>query len=424
MTFHLSRVHRTSALVGAVTLFAAGLGGATAIASPPVPAAPGNAERAAATAPVAAAPAAEAKQAKQAKHGKRPTVTSAPWGETGDGTPVRRYTLKNSHGMTVRILTYGGIIQSLRVPDRRGRTKNVVLGFDNLEDYISDSPYFGAIIGRYANRIADATFTLDGKTYRLPVNDDPNTLHGGTKGFDKVVWSATPISTRKTAGVVLKHTSPDGDMGFPGTLTTQVTYTLNQKNQLRMDYRATTDAPTVINLTNHAYFNLAGEGSGDIYDQKLRIWAKRYTPVNATLIPTGQIAPVAGTPFDFRKSTAIGKRIRQGNQQLIYGRGYDHNWVLDRAPGNGLQRAARARDPHSGRTLTVSTTEPGLQFYSGNFLDSTLVGTSGRMYRQGDAFTLETQHYPDSPNQPAFPSTVLRPGQQFTSSTIYGFSAG
>ncbi len=325
--------------------------------------------------------------------------------------------------MTVRILSYGGIIQSLRVPDRRGHPANVVLGFDNLQDYIDKSPYFGAIIGRYANRIANATFTLDAKTYRLPANDGPNTLHGGTTGFDKVVWSATPFSTRNTSGVVLRHTSPDQDMGFPGNLTLTVKYTLNQKNQLKMDYRATTDAPTVINLTNHAYFNLAGEGSGAIYNQRLKIWAKSYTPVNATLIPTGQVAKIAGTPFDFRKSTAIGKRIRQGDQQLIYGRGYDHNWVLDRSAGNGLQRAARARDPQSGRTLTVSTTEPGLQFYTGNFLDSTLVGTSGRMYRQGDAFTLETQHYPDSPNQPNFPSTVLRPGEQFRSSTIYGFGA-
>ena len=417
MTFHLSRAHRASALVGALALLTAGVGGATATASPPAASSPQAAKARVAAAPVAGAPASRVEQ-----QGNGPTITSSPWGETGDGTPVRRYTLKNSHGMTVRILSYGGIIQSLQVPDRPGRKANVVLGFDNLEDYIDKSPYFGATIGRYANRLANATFTLDGKTYRLPANDGPNTLHGGTKGFDKVVWSAAPFTTRNSAGVVLRHVSPNGDMGFPGTLTTQVTYTLNQKNQLRMDYRATTDAPTVINLTNHAYFNLAGEGSGDIYDHRLKIWAKSYTPVNKTLIPTGEIARVAGTPFDFRKSTAIGKRTRQGNQQLVYGRGYDHNWVLDRAPGNKLQRAARARDPRSGRVLTVLTTEPGLQFYSGNFLDSTLVGTSGRMYRQGDAFTLETQHYPDSPNQPSFPSTVLRPGGQFASSTIYGFS--
>ena len=351
------------------------------------------------------------------------SVSSTGWGATEDGTPVRRYTLTNSHGMRARILTYGGIIQSLRVPDRDGRGKNVVLGFDNLEDYQSDSPYFGAIIGRYANRIAGGRFTLDGTTYTLPTNDGPNTLHGGTVGFDKRVWAATSFARDDTAGIVLRLTSPDGDMGFPGTLTTQVTYTLDQKNRLRMDYRATTSKATVINLTNHAYFNLAGEGSGSVYGQQLQIRAKRYTPVDATLIPTGRIAPVAGTPLDFRQRTAIGKRIRSGNQQLVRGRGYDHNWVLDRSAGSGLQRAARARDPKSGRVLTVTTTEPGLQFYSGNFLDATLVGTSGRMYRQGDAFTLETQHFPDAPNHPNFPSTVLRPGQTFTSSTVYGFSA-
>jgi len=338
------------------------------------------------------------------------TVTSAPWGSTGDGTPVRRYTLTNSHGMKVRILSYGGIIQSLRVPDKKGRTANVVLGFDNLEDYIAKSPYFGATIGRYANRIAKGRFTLDGTTYVLPINNDPNSLHGGTVGFDKHVWATTPFAHNGTAGIVQHYTSPSGDMVYPDTLTTHVTYTLDQKNRLRMDYRATTDAPTIINLTNHAYFNLAGEGSGDVYSQQLKIKAKKYTPVDATLIPTGEIAKVAGTPLDFRKRTAIGKRIRSGDQQMVYGRGYDHNWVLDRTAGTGLQRAAQARDPKSGRVLTVSTTEPGLQFYSGNFLDGTLIGSSGRMYRQGDAFTLET-HYPDSPNPPNFPRPCYGPAR-------------
>jgi aldose 1-epimerase len=411
---------RTAACVAALALGTAGLAGGNASASPPGRrAAPDTTRAAQQVAPTTVTTATTGTAATTAAKAKV-TVSSAPWGTTG-GKQVTRYTLTNSHGMRVRILSYGGIIQSLQVPDRHGHRKNVVLGFDNLADYVKDSPYFGAIIGRYANRIAKGTFRLDDKTYTLPKNDGPNTLHGGTKGFDKQVWAATPFTKKNSAGVVLRYTSPNGEMGFPGALATVVTYTLDQKNQLRMDYRATTDAPTVINLTNHAYFNLAGEGSGAIYDQKLKINAKRYTPIDATLIPTGQIATVAGTPFDFRHRTAIGTRIRQGNQQLIYGRGYDHNWVLDRTKKTGLERAARAWDPKTGRVLTVSTTEPGLQFYSGNFLDGTLVGTSGRMYRQGDAFTLETQHYPDSPNQPNFPSTVLRPGDQFRSSTIYGF---
>ena len=348
-------------------------------------------------------------------------ITSEPWGTTPDGTAVSRYTLMNSHGMRVDILTYGGIIQSLTIPDRRGRRANVVLGFDNLADYVSKSPYFGASIGRYANRIANGSFTLDGTTYQLPQNDKTNTLHGGTQGFDKRVWSASPFTASGIAGIVLSYRSPNGEMGFPGTMETQVTYTLTQKNELRMEYQATTDAPTVVNLTNHAYFNLAGEGSGEITNHLLKISASSYTPIDEKLIPTGEIAPVAGTPFDFNSEVAVGQRIRQGNQQLVFGRGYDHNWVLDRSPGTELQLAAEARDPGSGRTLVVSTTEPGIQFYSGNFLDGTFAGSSHRMYRQGDAFALETQHYPDSPNQPNFPSTVLRPGQEFRSTTIYGF---
>ncbi len=340
------------------------------------------------------------------------------FGALPDGRKVERFVLRSGE-VEASVLTHGAVLQSVRAPDAEGSVAEVTLGYDDLGGYLADTTYVGAVVGRFANRIGQGRFVLDGVEHVLPRNNGEACLHGGPEGFHTRVWQPREVP----GGVELTLTSPDGDMGFPGTLTTRVTYTLNQKNQLRMDYHATTDAPTVVNLTNHAYFNLAGEGSGDIYDHRLKIWAKSYTAVNETLIPTGQIVRVAGTAFDFRRSTAIGKRIRHGDQQLVYGRGYDHNWVLDRSRGNGLQRAARAKDPQSGRTLTVSTTEPGLQFYSGNFLDSTLVGTSGRMYRQGDAFTLETQHYPDSPNQPNFPSTVLRPGEHFRSSTIYGFSA-
>jgi len=344
------------------------------------------------------------------------------FGTLADGTKVWRYTLTNGHGARVKIITYGGIIQTLEVPDKHGRPGNIALGFDNLADYVAKSPYFGAIIGRYGNRIAKGTFTLDGKTYHLPTNDGPNSLHGGTQGFDKRVWSATPQKSGKNVGLRLDYTSPDGEMGYPGTLKTTVTYTLTPGNSIRMDYHATTTKATVVNLTNHTYFNLAGEGSGDIYDQRLQINARNYTPVDSTLIPTGQIARVSGTPLDFTRATPIGARIRDGHPQMVIGRGYDHNFVLDRH-GHGLETAARATDPRTGRILTVLTDQPGLQFYSGNFLDGTLVGTSGRMYRQGDAFCLETQHYPDSPNHANFPSTVLRPGQVYNTTTVYGFSA-
>lgn len=352
-----------------------------------------------------------------------PRIEKDLFGTLSDGTPVDRYTLTNGD-LRVRILTYGGILQSIEVPDRRGRTANVTLGFDNLADYEERNPYFGCITGRYANRIADGQFTLDGETYQLPINDDPNSLHGGEVGFDKRVWDATPVKSRGAVGLRLTHTSPDGDQGYPGTLATEVTYTVTRRG-IRMDYEATTDAPTVVNLTNHAYFNLAGEGSGTIDDHWLRINADHYTPVDETLIPTGEIAPVAGTPMDFRRPTAIGERNRDGSfEQLLIGRGYDHNWVLDRRDDTytKLERAARVVEPRSGRSLTVLTTEPGLQFYAGNFLDGTLVGTSGQMYRQGDGFALETQHYPDSPNQPDFPSTVLRPGEVYQTTTIYQFS--
>jgi aldose 1-epimerase len=350
-------------------------------------------------------------------------IIGEPWGTTADGTEVTRYVMTNSAGMRVGIVTYGGIIQSVEVPDRRGRGANVVLGYDNLAAYLARSPFFGATIGRYANRIANGSFTLDGTTYRLPRNDGTNTLHGGPQGFDKRVWAAAPFEESRRVGVVLDYRSPAGEMGFPGSLDVQVRFSLGERNQLRMDYRATTDAPTVVNLTNHAYFNLSGEGSGSIEDHELRIAASHYTPVDARLIPTGEIAPVSGTPFDFLGWTRIGERVRGSDPQLVFGRGYDHNWVLDQHAGTALHRAAWARDPGSGRVLIVSTTEPGIQFYSGNFLNGTIFGTSDRAYRQGDAFTLESQHFPNSPNQPNFPSTVLRPGEEFTSSTIYQFRA-
>jgi len=356
----------------------------------------------------------------------RPTITKASFGSLADGTPVDIYTLTNSRGMEVTILTYGGILQSIKVPDRRGRLANVTLGFNNIADYETKNPYFGCITGRYANRIANGRFQLNGQTYQLGINNDPNHLHGGFKGFDKYVWAATPVQNRHSVGLELRFTSPDGDQNYPGTLANKVTYTLTNKNEIRMDYRARlvgdSDLKTIINLTNHAYWNLAGEGSSDIYGHKLKINASHYTPVDSTLIPTGEIATLDGSSLDFRRSTAIGARIRDGSEpQLVIGRGYDHNWVLDRH-GSGLELAARVVEPKSGRVLEVITDQPGIQFYSGNFLDGTLVGTSGRMYRQGDGFALETQHYPDSPNHPNFPSTVLAPGQLYKTTTIYKFS--
>jgi aldose 1-epimerase len=355
--------------------------------------------------------------------GHTPRITKSFFGTTPAGQRVDRYTLTNKNGMRVRIITFGGIIQTIEVPDRRGRLANVALGFDNLTDYVERNPYFGCITGRYANRIARGEFTLDGVTYHLNVNNGVNHLHGGNVGFDKKVWAATEVHKHGAVGLELTYTSPDGEEFYPGTLATTVTYLLTNDNAIRIDYRATVSGKaTIVNLTNHTYFNLAGEGSGDINDHELKIDADRYTPVDDTLIPTGELAPVAGTPFDFNRSTAIGARIRDDHPQLVIGRGYDHNWVLDRE-GSGLEFAARLRDPRSGRTLDVLTTEPGIQFYSGNFLDGTLVGTSHRMYRQGDGLALETQHFPDSPNKPNFPSTVLRPGGVYRTTTVYAFSA-
>ena len=365
------------------------------------------------------------------------TITKEAFGTLPDSTPVDRYTLRNANGMTVRILTYGGIIQSLSVPDRRGRFTNVTLGFADLAGYLSDAykkanPYFGAIIGRYGNRIGGAHFTLDGNTYTLDANNGPNTLHGGFTGFDKVMWAAQEVPGTNTVGLRLSRTSVEGEgcanpgvtcTGFPGNLQVSVLFTLDNKNRLRFDYTATTDKPTVVNLTNHSYWNLSGEGSGTIYDHLLKLNADKFTPVDAGLIPTGEERPVAGTPFDFRTFHAIGARIRGNDQQLVFGRGYDHNFVLNAPTGSGLNKAAVLFDPYSGRKLTILTTEPGIQFYSGNFLDGTLYGTSGRQYRQGDGLALETQHFPDSPNKPNFPSTRLDPGQTYRSTTVYAFSA-
>ncbi|MFC9425564.1 aldose epimerase family protein [Streptomyces sp. NPDC056987] len=359
-------------------------------------------------------------QARAASGGRAPTREL--FGRLADGTKVHRWTLENG-GTRLKVLSYGGIVQSLEIPDRRGRSTNVSLGFDNLDDYLTATTFFGALIGRYGNRIAGGRFTLDGRTHQLPLNDGPNTLHGGTKGFDKRVWDVEPFTDTTGVGLVLRHISPDGEMGFPGTLKAKVTYTLTPRGTWRIDYAATTDRATVVNLTNHTYFNLAGEGSGDVYGHELTLEASRFTPVDTTLIPTGELARVAGTPFDFRTGKPVGRDIRAGHPQLVRGQGFDHNWVLDKGLTAAPRPAATLRDPGSGRTVRIATTEPGVQFYSGNFLVGTLTGTSGRIYRQGDGLCLETQHFPDSPNQPSFPSTVLRPGDTYRSTTEHSFHA-
>jgi aldose 1-epimerase len=340
------------------------------------------------------------------------------------GTPVEMVTLKNKSGMEVQAISYGGIITSLKVPDRAGNFADVVLGFDQSNQYFADPPppFFGAIVGRYGNRIANGVFVLDLKKYPLAKNNGPNHLHGGNKGFDKVLWTVATRETLQGSAVIFSRTSPDGEEGYPGNLAARVTYTLTEKNELIVDYHATTDKPTVVNLTQHSYFNLAGEGSGDILGHQLMLNADRYTPVDATLIPTGELAAVAGTPFDFRQPTAIGARIDQDDPQLKFGKGYDHNWVLNRK-GTRAELAARLTDPKSGRTLEISTTEPGIQFYTGNFLDGTIKGKHGHVYGLRTGLCLETQHFPDSPNHKNFPSTELRPGKAYDSRTVFTFSA-
>ncbi|KOV90839.1 aldose epimerase family protein [Streptomyces sp. NRRL B-3648] len=342
------------------------------------------------------------------------------FGTLADGTKVYRWSLANG-GTRLKVLSYGGIVQTLEIPDRHGRHANVVAGFDNLADYVAKSPYFGALIGRYGNRIGKGRFTLDGTAYQLSVNDGVNSLHGGAKGFDKHVWHVEPFTRGSDVGLHLHYTSGDGEMGYPGTLRTKVTYTLDRHGDWRIDYEATTDKATVVNLTSHVYWNLTGEGSGTIEDHELSIAASRYTPTDSGLIPTGELAEVAGTPFDFRHAKPIGRDIRAGHEQQVQAKGYDHNWVLDKGITAKPEHIATLRDPRSGRTLKIASDQPGLQFYSGNFLDGTLTGTGGRTYRQGDALCLETQHFPDSPNHANFPSTVLRPGQTYRTTTVHTF---
>ena len=364
-------------------------------------------------------------EAPEAKPLKEAVVTGQETFGEVDGEEVTLYTLLNGNGMVVKVMDYGGIIQSLKVPDSDGDIEDVVLGFDSLDKYVEKSPYFGAIVGRYANRIAGGTFTLDGKTYQLPINNEPGgmpcSLHGGKKGFDSVVWNSTTVEKDDMAGVRLSYLSEDGEQGYPGNLDVTVTYWLTPDNDLRVVYEAETDKATPINVSQHSYFNLAGEGDGKVLDHLLMLNASHYTPVNKGLIPTGEIAPVKGTPFDFTEPHAIGERIDAEHKQIELGGGYDHNFVLDHKKGE-MGLAARVVEPDSGRVMEVYTDQPGVQFYSGNFLDGSLVGKSGQKYVKRGAFCLETQHYPDSPNHPDFPSTILRPGETFETETVFEFS--
>lgn len=349
-----------------------------------------------------------------------PDISFIPTGKI-NRKDTQLFTLTNGRGMKVKVSTYGGIITSILAPDKDGNFEDIVLGFDTLSKYSREHPYFGAIIGRYGNRIAGGKFTLNGKTYQLATNDGQNHLHGGDKGFDKVAWGAVLVEKNGERGLQLKYVSPDGEEGYPGKLEVLVTYFLNNDNELKIEYQAKTDQPTIVNLTNHTYFNLTGNTRRDILNHTLLINAQEYLPVNDNLIPTGELRRVRGTPFDFTEPTRIGDRIDADDEQIRYGGGYDHCWVLNSRSGRGLTLAARLREPTSGRMLEVHTTEPGMQFYSGNFLDGSLIGKGGVVYDRRYGLCLETQHFPDSPNQPDFPTTVLEPGKTYRSQTVYKF---
>ena len=350
-----------------------------------------------------------------------PGVRSRTFGTLPDGREVTLYQVESPSGMVMEVMNYGGIITRLTAPNRDGIFEDVVLGYDNLEDYLVETPYFGAIIGRYGNRIANGQFELDGETYTLAQNNGENHLHGGVQGFDKVLWEAEPFSMGNEYGLSLSYESPDGEEGYPGNLSVKVTYLMTADNRVIFSYQATTDKATPVNLTQHSYFNLAGPSSDSILEHELMLAADHFTPVDEGLIPTGELRPVEGTPFDFTEATAIGDRINEDNEQLVNGLGYDHNWVLSDMSSN-MRLAARVHEPTSGRIMEVSTEEPGIQFYSGNFLDGTLTGKYGNVYEHRSGFCLETQYFPDSPNQPAFPSTILRPGETYQTRTIYAFS--
>jgi len=348
-------------------------------------------------------------------------MTKQPFGKMADGTAVDLYTLKNKNGIQADITPYGATVVRLLTPDKNGKLGDVALGFDTLDGYLQDEPYFGAVVGRYGNRIAKGRFKIGAQEYKLAVNNGENSLHGGIKGFDKHVWQAKDVSAGDKAALELSMVSPDGDEGYPGKLEVKVTYTLTDNGELYLDYRATPDKDTVVNLTNHTYFNLAGQGEGDILGHEIQLFAEKFTPVDKGLIPTGELRPVEGTPFDFRKAMLIGARINADDEQIRLGGGYDHNYVVDGQPGV-MRRAARVHDPKTGRVLEVMTVEPGVQFYTGNFLDGKLTGKGGKVYPKRSGLCLETQHFPDSPNQPKFPTTLVKAGAVYQTSTIWRFS--